>query len=261
MSLAVLMFHALYRDEEQYQALRPDERPYAISDSDFDHFLTRLGQLAPRYLLHPDDQPIAVPGPSIIVTFDDGHASATANALPILHRHQVPAVFFVTTDFITERDDYLAPQQLRELAAAGMSVQSHGKTHRFLNTLSEPECRQELTESRRFLEDTIGQPVDAISFPGGRYEAREIAFGQAAGYRDFHTSRFGCNRAADINRRVYRRIAYRAGMSVQLLLDLALGKRLPTMKQRAVYGAKRSVRGLLGEQRYQRLYERIKGSE
>lgn len=45
----------------------------------------------------------ALPPNPVLVTFDDGYKECFTTALPILRRHRAKAVFFIATDFITER--------------------------------------------------------------------------------------------------------------------------------------------------------------
>lgn len=45
----------------------------------------------------------ALPSNAAIVTFDDGYRDNYQHAVPILKRHGLTAVFFVTTDYVTER--------------------------------------------------------------------------------------------------------------------------------------------------------------
>ena len=42
----------------------------------------------------------SLPSNSYAITFDDGFANNFHNAAPILRRHQTPAMFYVTTDFV-----------------------------------------------------------------------------------------------------------------------------------------------------------------
>jgi peptidoglycan/xylan/chitin deacetylase (PgdA/CDA1 family) len=54
------------------------------------------------------------------------------------------------------------------LRRAGMGVQSHTRTHRVLQTLEPAQLAEELRGSRGILEDVLGEPVRAISYPVGR---------------------------------------------------------------------------------------------
>jgi peptidoglycan/xylan/chitin deacetylase (PgdA/CDA1 family) len=57
--------------------------------------------------------------------------------------------------------------QVRALRRAGMAVQSHTRTHRVLRTLGASELAAELVGSRAKLEEELGEPVRAISYPVG----------------------------------------------------------------------------------------------
>ncbi len=73
---------------------------------------------------------------------------------------------------------------VRALAAAGMDVESHTRTHRVLETLDRDQLRTELVGSRRDLETELGRPIRALAYPVGRppppWVRRAVA---EAGYR------------------------------------------------------------------------------
>ncbi|HEX8109581.1 MAG TPA: polysaccharide deacetylase family protein [Kofleriaceae bacterium] len=75
--------------------------------------------------------------------------------------------------------------QVRALADAGMSVQSHTRNHRVLDTLDDAALRDELLGARLDLEAEIGRPVEAIAYPVGRpvQQPRIRAAIATAGYR------------------------------------------------------------------------------
>ncbi len=56
---------------------------------------------------------------------------------------------------------------VRELKQGGMDVQSHTRTHRVLQTLSERELSDELTGSRSDLERELGERPRALAYPVG----------------------------------------------------------------------------------------------
>lgn len=58
--------------------------------------------------------------------------------------------------------------QVRALAAAGMDVESHTRSHRVLQTVPFAELSSELLGSRLDLERELGRPVRAIAYPVGR---------------------------------------------------------------------------------------------
>jgi peptidoglycan/xylan/chitin deacetylase (PgdA/CDA1 family) len=57
--------------------------------------------------------------------------------------------------------------QIRELARAGMDVESHTRSHRILQTLSASELDHELSGSRQDLRDELGELPRLIAYPGG----------------------------------------------------------------------------------------------
>lgn len=103
---------------------------------------------------------------------------------------------------------------LRELKALGMDVESHSRTHRVLQTLSDDALERELSGSKRELEERLGAEVQTIAYPVGypiSGEPRIKRALQAAGYRIGFTNSTGvtptvgrfdpfgvCRMAADI---------------------------------------------------------------
>jgi peptidoglycan/xylan/chitin deacetylase (PgdA/CDA1 family) len=82
----------------------------------------------------------------------------------------------------------------RALAATGHGIGSHTVTHAIL-AREEPEAQlAELVESRRALEEGLGQTVDLLAYPNGNdgdYDERTMAFAEQAGYRAAITTRAG----------------------------------------------------------------------
>lgn len=118
---------------------------------------------------------------NIVITLDDGHESDFRIALPILREFHFKATFFITTDWIN-KPGYLKKDQIRRLRQEGMSVQSHAKTHRFLDEMNNGEVFSELSESKNVLEDVLGEKVSFISFPGGRFNRNVIECAKAVNY-------------------------------------------------------------------------------
>ncbi len=58
--------------------------------------------------------------------------------------------------------------QVRELRAAGMDVQSHTRRHRVLQTLAADQLADELRGSRDDLEQQLDEPIRALAYPVGR---------------------------------------------------------------------------------------------
>ncbi len=258
--LVILMYHALYEDERGLQEIPSEDRPYALSTAEFAAHLD---------LLQASGVPIADPHrlelgddlePGIMLSFDDGHASHTELALPLLVERGLTAVFFVTTGFVNARPGYCSWQQIERLCQAGMTVGGHGHTHRFLSDLSDTELANELSQSRSLLEDALGRSITQLSFPGGRHDSRSERAARAAGYRVLYGSRVGWLRTGSpAPACVLPRMAVRRGATASQVLAYANAGPTRMLRARLAFELKRLVRQLLGNKRYHKLYARLKG--
>jgi peptidoglycan/xylan/chitin deacetylase (PgdA/CDA1 family) len=123
------------------------------------------------------------------VTFDDAFRSVW-NAVPALERLAVRATIFVCTAFadggqrldVPEELETLSWNAIAELAARGLEVGSHTKTHPHLTALSDLELRTELRASREQVEDALELPCRFLAFPYGEHDERVRAAARCAGY-------------------------------------------------------------------------------
>jgi peptidoglycan/xylan/chitin deacetylase (PgdA/CDA1 family) len=179
-------------------------RKYTVAPDDLDR---QLRWLASRRMGVVDLDMVAAVlagGPplesrSVVLTFDDGFAGAVSAALPILERHGVRATFYIVSDGIGGRSDWLRRERgvdlplvdapgVRRLVDAGMAVESHTRTHPHLPRLEPGAIADELRGSREAIERLTGAPVRHLAYPHG--EANEIvrSAAQAAGYRTATTT-------------------------------------------------------------------------
>lgn len=133
--------------------------------------------------------------PRLAVTFDDGYRDTLTAAAPLLVERSIPFTVFVPPAHLADATGlYLAGAELRELAGLpGASIGAHGDRHVALTRLGDAELAAELTASRRRLEDALGRPVDAMSYPFGLVDRRVRAAAAAAGFRVAATSHYGPN--------------------------------------------------------------------
>jgi peptidoglycan/xylan/chitin deacetylase (PgdA/CDA1 family) len=156
-----------------------------------------------------DGQPL--PERAVLITFDDGYRDNVENALPVLERHGYRAVVFVAAGFVATDVPLPHEQHLRRLGIEnktldwdavvdadrrGLRVESHGISHRPLARLADEEAEREVRASKSYLEERLGRPVVAFSFPkGGRadFGARDVELVRDTGYELAFTTVTGAN--------------------------------------------------------------------
>jgi peptidoglycan/xylan/chitin deacetylase (PgdA/CDA1 family) len=192
--------------------------------------------------------------PAIEVTFDDGHLSNFSVARPLLQQHGISATFFVTAGRIGKSTQAMTWSQLGTLLAEGHKVQSHGWSHKFLTRCSPNELEDELRRPKNELEQRLGQAVDSVSAPGGRWNARVLQRAAEAGYLHFYLSDpwHKAKRKAGVN--VFGRLMIRNTMALSQFehwLDLDAGD----LGWRRLEGRmKNAVRAMLGDELYHRVW-------
>jgi peptidoglycan/xylan/chitin deacetylase (PgdA/CDA1 family) len=122
-------------------------------------------------------EPDSLPERAALITFDDGYRSILDYGLPELRRFGYPAVMFVPTAFIGGHNTFDADnepeeaicgwKELRELQRCGVSIQSHGVSHRAFSALYPSGQKKELLRSKAALEDGLGKPVEVFSYAYG----------------------------------------------------------------------------------------------
>jgi peptidoglycan/xylan/chitin deacetylase (PgdA/CDA1 family) len=121
--------------------------------------------------------PNSLPERAVLLTFDDGYRSMLTVVLPWLLRFGYPAVLFVPSDFVGGSNTFdanIEPEEaicdwdeLRELERQGVSVQSHGASHRAFSYLALAEQEEELRRSKSTLEAGLGKTAEVFSYPYG----------------------------------------------------------------------------------------------
>jgi peptidoglycan/xylan/chitin deacetylase (PgdA/CDA1 family) len=144
--------------------------------------------------------------PAVCITFDDGYAENCDAALPLLIRHRVPCVYFVTSRNVIDQrpfdhDTKLAAEcrpntveQIRALADAGIEIGGHTRTHADLGQIDDvAELRDEIIGGAAELERITSRPVRCFAFPFGQKRNLSAAAFEVAreGGLDAVTSAYG----------------------------------------------------------------------
>lgn len=119
----------------------------------------------------------------VVLTFDDGWACCYDTVFPELVKRGMRGTFFVYPSGIGH-PGYMTWEQLREMRAGGMDIQSHTVTHPNLRTMRDEAALQELVVSKRTLESMLGvdSRVSVLAYPFGEYSGRTETLAEQAGY-------------------------------------------------------------------------------
>lgn len=138
------------------------------------------------------------------LSFDDGFRNNYTNALPILKRHNIPAIFFVPSSLIgggwevaeqycLHTTSYRSViemmhwDEVEDLQKSGYEIGSHTRTHaRFSDISGSPDLlRDQILGSKLDLEDRLGRECKYISWPFGTLadaDASSLAVVRQSGY-------------------------------------------------------------------------------
>ena len=196
-----------------------------------------------------------LPERSMVLTFDDGHASHLELVVPLLLRFRSSGTFFIAVDRIGQ-PDYLNWDQLRKLIFLGMEIGSRGAPQGLPGPASKTRLVDELIRSRELLEDRLGVPVRALAVPGGDWNGAIASAARRAGFDAVWISTLGTN-GRDTHPFGLRRIPVRQPFSLQSVIALIDGWQ-PTFRWAARHEvAIRTLKRVLGVYGYERLKRRL----
>jgi len=249
------MYHEVYRPDE-HQALKGLTNPaYNIELAAFKKQMTWLsennfrtmtiGELISKDSMVEGDR-------RICLTFDDGWMGNYQNAYPILKEKGFKATFFIATELIG-KPFYMTWDQLRQMHASGMSIQSHSVSHRPLAALNENDLIFELLESKKIIEKSLSSEVGHLSLPHGYKENRIWNLAEDIGYQSVCTSDVGFH-APGTPGPWLKRISVGDGISENEFCLMAQGKNRAIWGMMVTKGFKNMFRNIIGMNTYRKLY-------
>jgi peptidoglycan/xylan/chitin deacetylase (PgdA/CDA1 family) len=142
----------------------------------------------------------------VVLTFDDGFGSMWENVLPLLKEFCFRATFFIVPGYVgkTLWGDPLTRRwsleekpgrrpfpmmswdQIVRMSEARMEIGSHTLSHPNLTDIAEEEARKEIHESKAFLEEKLGIPMQGFCYPRGCQNDALVKLVQESGYH------YGC---------------------------------------------------------------------
>ncbi len=140
----------------------------------------------------------------ITITFDDGFCNVLRFGLKPLARHRFCAIQFLVADLIGKtneweqregeaREPLMDATLIRDWLAAGHDIGSHSCTHPWLTRLPRDQAREEISASKKKLEDRFGRKVVHFCYPYGDWNETVRDLVQEAGYKTACTTDPGIN--------------------------------------------------------------------
>jgi peptidoglycan/xylan/chitin deacetylase (PgdA/CDA1 family) len=115
-------------------------------------------------------------------------------------------------------------ERLNALAADGLAMAAHSRTHPMLDRLPDDRLDDEIAGSRADLAERIGRAADLFAYPSGRHNPAVVEAVRRAGFRAAFTTRRGVNRLVDADSFRLARI------------NVAVGSQPATIEAQAVAG-------------------------
>lgn len=137
-----------------------------------------------------------LPDRTVGITVDDAYRSVFVNGWPVLKAAGLPFTLFVSTDPVDkasagETDDYMTWDQVRELAAAGVTIGNHTVAHLHMAGADPARNRRNIEAAAARFQEKLGLKPTLFAYPYGEASLAAIrlvaemgfaaAFGQYSG--------------------------------------------------------------------------------
>ena len=195
---------------------------------------------------------IQLPDKSVLITFDDGYLGVFEHGLPVLRKLEWPAVMFLVSGLIGKSDSWcqrdnpsrktyplMGIEEIQTMRTQGFSFFSHSRSHSDLSQRDETELTDELKGSREDLERLLGEPIDYIAYPYGRYNDLVLEIVKKAGYKAAFSVQPGFNRPGGDPYRIRRIDVFGTDTPANLLRKVALGSNDGSWQHRLRYYSNR----------------------
>jgi peptidoglycan/xylan/chitin deacetylase (PgdA/CDA1 family) len=225
--------------------------PYKLDARLFEAHLAALGPATsgqPLNVFDPESLCTAAKGRErrMLLTFDDGGASALHPTADLLEAHGLKGLFFIATDFVGTKA-FLSGTDIRALHRRGHGIGTHSASHPLrMAALSAAELDAEWRTSIDKLTDLLGQPVTVASVPGGNYARNVAQAAKRCGVRVLFTSEPVSRVELVENCHVLGRYSVQRTTSPNDIRMLASGNVAAILRQRFVWGAKKRLKRLVG---------------
>lgn len=147
----------------------------------------------------------SIPRNAVVITIDDGWRSTYTEVFPEMQKLGFPFTVFIYPRIIGQTSHALTWKQVKEMADAGVDVESHSFSHPFLTKRRHTAwddhdyyqwLDRELEGSKKMIERETGHTVSFLAYPYGDYDHYLVAACARAGYAAALTCDYGRVRKA-----------------------------------------------------------------
>jgi len=251
MKAVSLLYHDVIEETQSSQSgfTSADAEIYKLSPQQFEQHLDAIARTAnvPRWTVEQLLADMSTPGVHVLLTFDDGGASARPTA-DLLDRRGWKGHFFITTDFIGQAG-FIDRSALRDLHQRGHVIGSHSCSHpKRISHLNDSDLAREWSTSVAVLQQILGERVDTASVPGGFYSTRVAEFAGRAGIRTLFTSEPLARVTEAGGCRLFGRFGLQRNSPAELARRFALADARVLWREAAFWNAKKLLKKAGGEQ-------------
>jgi len=190
----ILAYHGVgdYQNEEgrwiEYGQQRYNLKELSVWSDMFERQLSYLRSHSFRPVSLKDylagkQKKLKLPKKSVAITFDDGFQNFFSFARPLLKKYGYTATIFLVTDKINNNDkDFLSWEEVIRLKEEGFSFGAHTSSHAVLTSLPPEVVKREVEESKKTIEEKLGQNVEFFCYPYGKFNSEVQAIVKDAGF-------------------------------------------------------------------------------
>ena len=229
MKIPILMYHQIDKPPQRGTSLRG----LIVAPSSFAWQMRMLRWMGFQGLSMRDLEPYLQgekQGKVVGITFDDGYQNNLDNALPILLKNGFTATCYAVSSLIggtnlwdkgkVEEKPLMTLENWRTWRDAGMDIGSHTRTHADLTAISVDKARNEITDSKKELENTIGCEARHFCYPYGLFTPLHSAMTKESGFITATTTQRGRVVAGDDLYRLRRVLIARSTNAIQFLVKI-----------------------------------------
>lgn len=139
-----------------------------------------------------------LPENPVVLTFDDGYIDHYVYVFPMLQEYGLTGTFFIISQFADDSArGFMSWTQIQEMAAAGMSMQAHTRTHSDLRERDFDFLVYEIVGSMESVAAHSSRDAAIFSYPVGRYDENTLNVIATTGVERAVTTQLGAWHTTD----------------------------------------------------------------